>query len=190
MTTSNDKRSRLVDTAAELIRTQGFHRTTLADIARDSQVPLGNVYYYFKTKEALGEALIDALLGEYTALIERWEQKPGAVARLLAFVQTTVENRETLVQSGCSIGTLCTELHKEGGALAIRAAKLFEMLLRWIEAQFRQLGVGAQSRDHAAHLLGALQGASVLTHTFHDERYTRREAQRMKQWIQSFKEVS
>ena len=56
-----DKRTRLVDTAAKLVHEQGFNRTTLADISRESGVLLGNVYYYFRTKEAIGEALIDKL---------------------------------------------------------------------------------------------------------------------------------
>jgi AcrR family transcriptional regulator len=34
-----------VDSAAELVHEQGFGRTSLADIARASGVPLGNLYY-------------------------------------------------------------------------------------------------------------------------------------------------
>jgi len=45
------KRTRLINTASKLAHEHGFNQTTLADIARDSGVPLGNVYYYFKTKE-------------------------------------------------------------------------------------------------------------------------------------------
>ena len=35
-------------------------RTTLADIAQQTQVPLGMVYYHFRTKEALVEAAVQA----------------------------------------------------------------------------------------------------------------------------------
>ena len=55
---ATDKRTRLIETAAKLTHEHGFNRTSLADIAEESGVPLGNVYYYFKTKEALGEALV------------------------------------------------------------------------------------------------------------------------------------
>ena len=57
-TRRNDKRDRLVESADRLIYEQTFHTTTLADIAKDADVPLGNVYYYFKTKEAIMEAVI------------------------------------------------------------------------------------------------------------------------------------
>ena len=49
----NDKRERLIQAADKLIYEQTFHTTTLADIAKLADVPLGNVYYYFKTKEDL-----------------------------------------------------------------------------------------------------------------------------------------
>ena len=54
-----DKRTRLVDTATKLAHTQGFRETSLADIAGAAHVPIGNVYYYFKTKEELGEAVVE-----------------------------------------------------------------------------------------------------------------------------------
>jgi len=34
----------------------------LADIAREAEVPLGNVYYYFKTKDEIGEAIVELRL--------------------------------------------------------------------------------------------------------------------------------
>ena len=54
-----DKRSRLIEAAVKLVHRQGFNKTTLADIALESEVPLGNVYYYFKTKDDIGQALIE-----------------------------------------------------------------------------------------------------------------------------------
>ena len=36
--------------ARELVHRQGVARTTLADIAQAADVPVGNVYYYFRQK--------------------------------------------------------------------------------------------------------------------------------------------
>jgi len=100
-TSTPDKRDRLVDAAVQLVHRQGFHRTTLADVAEESRVPLGNVYYYFKTKDALGEALIDRYLGQYEALRSKWDAKPDPKTRLDAFIQMTADNRDVLARSGC-----------------------------------------------------------------------------------------
>jgi AcrR family transcriptional regulator len=180
-----DKRTRLVDTAAKLAHEHGFHKTSLADIARESGVPLGNVYYYFKTKEALGEALVDKLSSGFARMRERWAAIADPKARIEAFIQMTIDNRESLARSGCPIGTLCAELHKEGGPLADHAAKLFADTLAWLEAQFKEAGKGRESRSFAIHLLSALQGASLLTHSFRDPQVVVGESTRLKQWVRS-----
>ncbi|MBT3413924.1 MAG: TetR/AcrR family transcriptional regulator, partial [Nitrospina sp.] len=46
----SDKREKLVQSAGKLFHQVGFNQTSIADIAEDSGVPLGNVHYYFKTK--------------------------------------------------------------------------------------------------------------------------------------------
>ena len=56
------KRDRLITGARETIHRQGFAATTIADIAEASDVPVGNVYYYFKSKDELVAAAIDGLL--------------------------------------------------------------------------------------------------------------------------------
>src|SRR5919197_5061390 len=104
-----DKRRRLVEAAMKLSYEQGYSRTTLADIAGEADVPLGNVYYYFKTKEAIGEALVEQRLADYRALRERWEEHPDPRNRLAAFVQMTLDKRRDLARSGCPIGSLCSE---------------------------------------------------------------------------------
>lgn len=181
-----DKRTRVVDAAAKLIHAQGFHRTSLADISQESSVPLGNMSYYFKTKDAIGEAVIERLACAYGMMREGWESDPNPKARLVAFVQMTVDNREALARSGCPIGTLCAELPKQGGPLAERAADLLGALLRWLELQFRALGkTPSESRDLAAHLLGAVEGANLLALAFHEPRYVVRESMILKEWIRS-----
>jgi AcrR family transcriptional regulator len=178
-----DKRTKLIVTAAKLTQKHGFHRTSLADIAQESGVPLGNVYYYFKTKDELGEALVDRLAASYENLRMRWEQDADPRRRLEAFIQMTVANRDGLARSGCPIGTLCAELHKDGGALANHAATIFARLLAWIETQFSAMGKGDESTELAAHLLAATQGATLLTYSFHDARFITREAARLVAWL-------
>ena len=182
---ATDKRTRLIETAAKLTHEHGFNRTSLADIAEESGVPLGNVYYYFKTKEALGEALVDRLTGMYESLCAQWEADANPQSRLEAFIQMSIDNRDELARSGCPIGTLCTELHKDGGPLADHAAGLFARLLTWIETQFRTMGKADESQELAVHLLSAIQGASLLSHSFHNSRYVNREASRLIEWVRA-----
>jgi len=180
-----DKRTRIVEEAARLVYEQGFARTSLADIARESGVPLGNLYYYFKTKEAIGEALVEKMAAAHDALRARWDAELTPRARIEAFIQTALDGRAEVARRGCSLGSLCSELHKEPGPLAERAATLFEAFLKWLETQFRLLGTGADSRDLAFHLVATLQGASLLANTFHNTRQFTRECNRLSEWVRA-----
>lgn len=182
--TPSDKRSRLVNAAVDLAYQNGFGATSLADIARKAEVPVGNVFYYFKTKDEIGEAIVEQRLAGLSAQRQRWDEAASPKDRLCACVQAVFENKDSLAQCGCSVGTFCTELHKAGGSVANKSTEIFAQHLAWIESQFRALGEGEDSRGHAVHLLSALQGISVLAHTFHDSGLVAMETQRLKSWIQ------
>ena len=164
---------------------RGFRQTTIAEIAREAQVPLGNVYYYFKTKDEIGDAVLDRLLSEMRAMLESFEAAGSPKERLCACVDAVVANKTGLSKSGCQVGSLCTELHKEGGALAEKATLLFEEQLRWMEAQFGSIAGSKEASRHALHLLSALQGVSLLAHSFRDPSLVVDEAAELKRWIRA-----
>ena len=182
-----DSRSRLVSAAVGLAHQNGFGATSLADIAREANVPLGNVYYYFKTKDEIGEAIVESRLAQLSAQRQRWNEAGSPKDRLCACVQGVFENKDFLAERGCAVGTFCSELHKAGGSgsVATRATEIFAQHLAWIESQFRALGKGKDSNGLAVHLLSALQGVSILAHSFHDSGLVATETKRLKNWIQS-----
>src|SRR5262249_37761934 len=178
-----DNRSRLGQAAMNVSYRCGFGAATLADIAKEARVPLGNVYYYFKSKDEIGDAIIDLRLGRLRTLLQELDELPSSKDRLCGFVQLKIDRREKLARAGCPVGTLCSELHKQGGPVAMRSTVLFAEALAWLEAQFKALGKGVDSRGLAVHLLSATQGMSVLAHTFHDPGLIDIEAARLMQWI-------
>lgn len=180
-----DKRTRLLQAANKLVHEQGFNATTLADIAEAADVPLGNVYYYFKTKDDIGQALIQQRAEYYQGLVTSWDSASDPKKRLAALIDEVAGQRKVLARSGCPIGSLCQELHKEGGPLAHKAAGLLAALLQWSEQQFRLLGKGEESSDLALHLLSVLQGVSLLTHAFNKPELVVRETARLKKWLES-----
>src|SRR5690242_13257239 len=99
----DDKRSRLAKAAADLAYERGFANITIADIAEAADVPLGGVYYYFKSKTAFGEAIIAQRVEEFRQMRAHWEQAKMPKERLKAFVQSTVNNRDALMRAGCPV---------------------------------------------------------------------------------------
>jgi len=181
--TKADNRTRLLQAAEKTTYRYGFGNTAIADIAKEARIPLGNVYYYFKTKDEIGDAIVELRVSRFRRLLQEFEKAGSPKDRLCAFVQVKIKNREELAHNGCPVGTLCSELRKLGGTAAGKSKVLFATALDWMESQFRALGKGADSRGLAVHLLSATQGVSVLAHTFHDPGLIEMEAARLKAWI-------
>lgn len=185
MPRKTDKRERLVQAAKILIHQQGFNLTTLADIAQEADVPLGNVYYYFKTKEAIGEAVIGKRAAEYADMLARLDEIPEPGSRIRAFVDSSVEELELIARYGCPLGGLCQELGKQGGSLADQAAKLLHDILEWSEKQFRALGFADKAAEYALNLVSSIQGMHLLTHTFKDPKLAKRQTETLLAWLES-----
>ncbi|MEU9085572.1 TetR/AcrR family transcriptional regulator [Streptomyces sp. NPDC048357] len=181
---ASGKRERLASAAAQVLHAQGIAQTTLADIAQAAEVPVGNVYYYFKTKDQLVEAAIDAHAQTLRGLIAALDELPTPQGRLKALLNGWVEQRELTAQYGCPTGTLASELDKRADGLDRSIAAVMQTLLDWAERQFREMG-RTDARELAVALIAAYQGISLLTNTFRDPDLMTTEARRLERWIDS-----
>lgn len=185
MPRKTDKRIRLIEAAKTLIHQQGFNLTTLADIAQEADVPLGNVYYYFKTKEAIGMAVIEKRAHEWAERLAGWSEISDPLARLMTMINYGLENIEITARFGCPIGGLCQELGKQGGALSDLAAKLLHDILQWSEEQFRALNFADKAAGLALNLVSSVQGMFLLTHTFKDPKLAQRHSEELRIWLET-----
>jgi TetR/AcrR family transcriptional regulator, transcriptional repressor for nem operon len=181
---AHDKRTRLVSGARAVIHQQGVEKTTIADIADAAEVPVGNVYYYFKTKDELVQAAIAAAAEEITATLKGLEHHRTPKARLKAFVRLLADQGEITARYGCPQGSLCSELDKRHDETSRSCAQLIELPIEWSERQFRELG-RRDANELAVALQAAYQGIALLTNTFNDPELMRREARRLERWIDS-----
>src|ERR1700720_2032083 len=130
-----DTRTRLLQAAVKVTYQYGFGDAAIADIAKEARVPLGNVYYYFKTKDEIGDAIVQLRLSRFRRLLQELDKADSPKERLCEFVQIKIKNREGLARGGCPVGTLCSELQKYGGAGAEKSGGLFATALAWVGEQ-------------------------------------------------------
>ncbi|GCE28598.1 TetR family transcriptional regulator [Dictyobacter alpinus] len=181
-----EKRERLVEAAKEQMYEQGVAQTTLADVAQASEVPLGNVYYYFRTKDALIDAVLASRLDEVRDYLAGVEQSsPDPLARLKTLASSGRAFKEQLVRFGCPYAGLCRELERQEHPIGDRSGDLFRLYLDWAEQQFRLLGKDDTSPDLALDLLSGMQGAYVLTHSLHAPELLERKIARLEAWLDS-----
>jgi TetR/AcrR family transcriptional regulator, transcriptional repressor for nem operon len=178
------KRERLIAGARKLLHEQGVEKTTLAEIAQVADVPVGNVYYYFKTKDDLVAAAIEAHRRDIETTLASLDRHRTPKARLKAFIRMLMDQRDVAARYGCPQGTLCSELDKRDDDIARAAAELMRPPIAWAEEQFRAMG-RRDARDLALGLIASYQGISLLTNTLRDPELMVREGRRLERWIDS-----
>ena len=177
------KRQRLVAAATQLLHQQGIERTTLAGIASAADVPAGNVYYYFKTKDEVIAAVIGAHVQQIKATLASIDAHHKAPkSRLKALVREFTAQNEIVAQYGCPLGSLCSELGKRVRQPSFAAAELMRLPIEWAEVQFRSLG-RRDAHDLALDLLAAYEGSALLANTMRDPSVLSGAAQRISRWI-------
>ncbi len=176
------KRERLIAAACQRVYEQGVEKTTLADIAAAAGIPLGNVYYYFKTKDAIVQAVVEAHLREVSAILSGIEAAHATPRdRLRALFGALAEQRDLIARYGCPHGTLCLELDKRADGPGL-AAELMRVPLDWTQRQFAAMG-RPDARELAVQVVARYQGTALLTSAFRDPDLMTQEAARVAQWI-------
>ena len=99
----------ILEKGVELIRSQGFNNTGIDDILKESGIPKGSFYNFFKSKEDFG---IKAMQ-QYTSQQAEWvksiltDQTKTPFQRLEYFYKRLIEgNREENCRKGCLVGNM------------------------------------------------------------------------------------
>lgn len=164
-------RELILDAASRLIHIRGFNNTSVDDILKESGVGKGNFYYYFKSKDELGFAILDRsvegirheIVEKYfTAATDPWEQLQG-------FLEFPVERaREHGCTGGCPLGNLAVELSDIHEEFRQRLSRAFDELRFRIELSLEEARTQGSLRGDAnisrlAHfIIAGFEGAFML----------------------------
>jgi len=180
---SSDKRERLTAAALTLAFSQGYERSTIADIAAAAGVPSGSVYYHFRTKEDVAHAIAAALVDDVRAQTAAWDEAGGPRERLAAYIDAHVDAGDGY---GSRVSLVALELRRHGATDDAGAAH--ERLLAWAAAQYEELGFATEAASaRAMHLVTGLEGATVLATVLDDRAPLDREAAHLKRWVANTK---
>jgi AcrR family transcriptional regulator len=124
-------RSRIIATAADLMRVRGVGGTTLDDVVVASNVSKSQLYRHFEDKQALVRAVIE-LVGDRKIAEERERlSKVMTFAGLRRWRDALVENNALQAgRYGCSLGSLANEVADQD---SIARKKLHDLFAAWQE---------------------------------------------------------
>ena len=174
----------IVETADRLFYEKGYEHTSFADIAAEVGISRGNFYHHFKTKDAILDAVIALRMTNTRAMLEQWEQDGQTPEdRIRCFIRILITNQTKIMDYGCPVGTLVSELAKLNHAALADANRLFTLFRDWLSLQFKALGREEDAEELAMHLLARSQGVATLANAFHDETFIRAEVDALSMWL-------
>ena len=155
------KRERLVNAADLLFREKGYYTTTLNNIAEKADVPLGNVYYYFKTKKDICSAVVDKRKRRIIGMLERSASNGNPKESLIKLLKTIGYDSDELARIGCPVARLCREIGDELPDIKATANECMEIIIGWIADRFAGMGV-KQPEKVAFDMVAKMQGIVLL----------------------------
>lgn len=166
------KRQRLEDAAAQLFWSKGYAATSIADLAKEADVPIGNVYYYFKSKTALANAVADMFAkGSQAALDDIEERVPtsgsdlkfAAKDRISAFFDMLEKSHMSRAKAGCPIARAISDFATMAPEAALKASDSLTMLTAFLGRELARAG-HPNGMVAAQQSIALWQGAIILAH--------------------------
>jgi len=163
---------------------------SFSDIAEASDVPRGNLYYYFKTKDEVLAAVIGHRLQQMQELLDEWDATiPTPLGRLKRYARIPLNELDNVIRRGCPMGSLNTELGKAQAELQQVSRKQFDLFKAWLITQFKQLLPGENAEHLAMHFLVSTQGLAVMAQTYEDRKLVKREVAAIDAWLENLEPV-
>jgi len=165
-------RDRIVQTAMELFWRKGYGSTSIADILETAGVNSGSLYYFFRGKQELLVAVLEAYRdGIGPMLLEpSWsgiEDPFDQVFALLATYRRLLADTDCLY--GCPIGSLALELHEPDPEVRELLAANFAGWTAAVRGCLDKAGFSATDTNALAELiLTVMEGAVMQTRTHRD----------------------
>lgn len=163
-------RDKILKSAQRLFFLNGYHRTSVDDILRDSKVKKGNFYFHFKSKEALGYAVIDLESAFFRENLNEMAQGNGtSMGKILSFFSKAEKHlAKNGCQIGCPFGNFALEMSDVHEGFRKRVDQIFDAWAHQLDLVLREGKRKGEIRKEVdtkalSHLLVAVaEGATLL----------------------------
>lgn len=154
---------------------QGYAGTTVDSICEKAGLTKGSFYHFFKSKEALGLAVLEWSLlkggeilrtGPHTAIKD-------PLQRAFAFMGHVEASAVDLWSNGCLLGVYASELAETNDRMQATVSRMFSEVNTYFVSELAPLAEAADGRLPSAAELGEqyltlLEGAIVLAKAYRD----------------------
>lgn len=188
-------RERILRAAKELFLARGFAGTSVDEVCARAGVTKGSVYYFFKSKEGLGLAVLEWSLQESSKILMEgaYTELSDPVERALGFVEHAEKNSGQIWSGGCLLGSFAIELAETNDRVQEAVAQTFDAVTDTLETTFAPIAQAAPTapgaRQLAEEYLEVLEGAIILGKAYRDWTRIPRALKRFRRYLASLIET-
>jgi TetR/AcrR family transcriptional repressor of nem operon len=194
MRDSKRTRERLLQAASREIYRSGFQSASLDTILAVAGVTKGALYYHFKSKEALGYAVVEEIIAPdvHGKWVRPFQSGKDPIDALIGAVRR-IPIRPADVRGGCQLNNLAQEMSPLDAGFRRRLAKIFDA---WREAVASTLREGqirgsvrrdVQPADAAASLIAMVEGYGSLAKNAQDPKVMKAGIRNIVDWVRSLR---
>ena len=186
-----DRRQQIREAAAVCFRRSGFHGASMAEIAKEANLSVGQIYRYFENKEAIIEAIVEHDIAEKRAKFDEFYATEGDFSRYM------VETCSQAVERFWDPARAALDL--EVMAEAARNPKVAEILRRREEAEkqfkgpfserIRRPGWTAEEAEQRGELIGMMFDGMAMHSISYPDRCPNELAQALRKVLAAILEV-
>lgn len=163
-------KAKIREAAIELFMRKGYHATSIDDVSKQAGVSKGLLYNYYKGKEELLGAMVEARIGELIQVMEKAEAMGTPAEQLKHIVEGAVDNVRRSPEVFRFYLHLQTQpeadetVAKYGKLLIEESARQFQIQCR----MFEKLGA-SDPVARSLYFSSALQGIMLMISTYPDQ---------------------
>ncbi|MBI1183069.1 TetR family transcriptional regulator [bacterium] len=173
-------KERIIKDSLKTFKAQGYHKTTMADIAKACGILKGSLYHYFKSKEELMEAVIDYLTQYYENKIFSVKNKHDINGyEKLVFLMKKSEEIFLTDNGGCLMASIGLETVNVIPHFTQKIQRFFKSWISCFEQIFSDKFPPEKATELAEYGVAEIEGSVLLMLIFQDEKYLKHAHQRI-----------
>jgi len=187
-------RERLLNAASREIYRSGFQSASLDTILASTGVTKGALYYHFKSKERLGYAVVEEVIGPnvYGKWVRPLQNVKNPIYALIGAVQRIPVLPED-VRGGCQLNNLAQEMSPLDAGFRKRLAIIFDAWREAVASVLREGQAHGSVRrdmepvDAAALLIAMVEGYGSLAKNAQDPKVMKGGIRNIVDWLKSLR---
>lgn len=170
-------RELIVENAAGLFNTMGYHRTSMSDLMQATGLEKGGLYNHFKSKDELAVAAFEYAVKVFGRRIqEKVVREKSPLKKLYALIdgfQANVENPP--LEGGCPLLNCAVENDQSNELLKAKARDAVDSLSRFVEGLVNEAQAAKEikkkysSKQVATFIISSIEGGIMLSRLYEDK---------------------